>query len=114
MIHASYCTPEMMELDAAARENGVTILNEIGLDPGIDHFLAMRAIDEIHAESGSKVLYELHTDFRQDHESNVSEFSSIECNRLQLSYHIAVDFLNQDYRSAIPCGINFHGAQKLL
>ncbi|ODN05352.1 Alpha-aminoadipic semialdehyde synthase, mitochondrial [Orchesella cincta] len=55
MVHASYCTNEMMELDEEARKNGVTILNEIGLDPGIDHFLAKRAIDEIHAESGSKV-----------------------------------------------------------
>ncbi|CAL8100324.1 unnamed protein product [Orchesella dallaii] len=55
MVHASYCTKEMMELDAQAKQNGVTILNEIGLDPGIDHFLAKKAIDEIHAESGSKV-----------------------------------------------------------
>jgi len=55
MVHASYCTTEMMKLDGKAKETGVTILNEIGLDPGIDHFLAKKAIDEIHAERGSKV-----------------------------------------------------------
>lgn len=54
MVHASYCTKEMKELDAKAKLNEVTILNELGLDPGIDHLLAMKLIDELHAE-GSKV-----------------------------------------------------------
>lgn len=33
---------------------GVTIVNEVGLDPGIDHLLAMELIDEIH-QAGGKV-----------------------------------------------------------
>lgn len=56
MVHASYCTEEMKQLDFQARTNGVTILNEIGLDPGIDHFLAKKMIDEIQAQEGAKVM----------------------------------------------------------
>jgi saccharopine dehydrogenase (NADP+, L-glutamate forming) len=55
MITASYVSPAMRELDARARENGVLLLNEIGLDPGIDHMEAMRIIHEIH-DSGGRVL----------------------------------------------------------
>lgn len=37
-----------------AQEAGVTIVNEVGLDPGIDHLLAMECIDEVH-ETGGKI-----------------------------------------------------------
>ena len=53
MVTTSYVKPEMRELDASAREAGVIILNEIGLDPGIDHMSAMRIIDHIHAKGGA-------------------------------------------------------------
>ena len=53
MVTTSYVKPEMRELDARAREAGVIILNEIGLDPGIDHMSAMRIIDHIHAKGGA-------------------------------------------------------------
>jgi saccharopine dehydrogenase (NADP+, L-glutamate forming) len=45
----------MRELDADARKAGVVLINEAGLDPGIDHMEAMRIIDEIHG-AGAKVL----------------------------------------------------------
>jgi saccharopine dehydrogenase (NADP+, L-glutamate forming)/spermidine synthase len=45
MVTASYVFPEMRALDAQARAAGVAILNEVGLDPGIDHMSAMRLID---------------------------------------------------------------------
>jgi len=35
-----------------AVEAGITIVNEVGLDPGIDHLLAMECIDQIHEEGG--------------------------------------------------------------
>jgi saccharopine dehydrogenase-like NADP-dependent oxidoreductase len=35
-----------------AKAAGVTIMNEIGLDPGIDHLTAMRTIDHVHQEGG--------------------------------------------------------------
>lgn len=36
----------MEALDGAAKAAGITILNEVGLDPGIDHLTAMRIIDD--------------------------------------------------------------------
>jgi len=53
MVTTSYVKPEMHELDAKAREAGVIILNEIGLDPGVDHMSAMRIIDHIHEKGGA-------------------------------------------------------------
>ena len=35
---------------------GITLFNEIGLDPGIDHMLAMQCIDEVH-DKGGKVCH---------------------------------------------------------
>jgi saccharopine dehydrogenase (NADP+, L-glutamate forming) len=55
MVTASYVSPAMREFDGRAREKGVIILNELGLDPGIDHMEAMRIIHEIHG-SGGRVL----------------------------------------------------------
>ena len=52
VITPSYVSPEMKTLDGAAREAGVLVLNELGLDPGIDHMSAMQVIDEIQAEGG--------------------------------------------------------------
>ena len=52
VITPSYVSPEMKALDGAARDAGVLVLNELGLDPGIDHMSAMQVIDEIQAEGG--------------------------------------------------------------
>ena len=52
VITPSYVSPEMNELDSAARDAGVLVLNELGLDPGIDHMSAMQVIDEIRSEGG--------------------------------------------------------------
>ena len=47
IITPSYETPEIKELDAEARKNGVLVMNELGLDPGIDHMSAMRILNSI-------------------------------------------------------------------
>jgi len=47
-VSASYQTPEMLALSAQAKAAGICILNEIGLDPGIDHLSAMKIIDGVH------------------------------------------------------------------
>jgi saccharopine dehydrogenase-like NADP-dependent oxidoreductase len=52
MVTTSYISPEMNALDAPAREAGVTILNEIGVDPGIDHMSAMRVIHDVERRGG--------------------------------------------------------------
>jgi saccharopine dehydrogenase-like NADP-dependent oxidoreductase len=53
MVTTSYVSPEMRALEGEARERGVPILNEIGLDPGIDHMSAMRMIDRVRSEGGT-------------------------------------------------------------
>uniref|UniRef100_A0A3Q4BTD7 Alpha-aminoadipic semialdehyde synthase, mitochondrial n=1 Tax=Mola mola TaxID=94237 RepID=A0A3Q4BTD7_MOLML len=50
MVTASYLSPEMRALQSSAEEAGITILNEMGLDPGIDHMLAMECIDQAKAD----------------------------------------------------------------
>ncbi|KAJ7632296.1 saccharopine dehydrogenase [Roridomyces roridus] len=52
VVTTSYVSPAMKELDAAAREAGIIVLNEIGLDPGIDHLYAVKIVDEVHAKGG--------------------------------------------------------------
>ncbi len=52
MVTTSYVKPEMMALDAEAKAAGIIILNELGLDPGIDHMSAMRIIDHVHDKGG--------------------------------------------------------------
>ncbi|CAG2103722.1 unnamed protein product, partial [Medioppia subpectinata] len=52
MVTASYTTPQMRELNQAAIDAGITIVNEVGLDPGIDHLLAMECFDHVHSNGG--------------------------------------------------------------
>jgi len=54
MVTTSYVSEAMRALDGEARDAGIIILNEIGLDPGIDHMEAMRIIDDVH-EGGGKI-----------------------------------------------------------
>ena len=49
---ASYVSDVMKELDAEAKQKNILLLNECGLDPGIDHASAMKAIDDIKAKGG--------------------------------------------------------------
>lgn len=42
-------------LHQSAVDKGLTILNETGLDPGIDHMLAKRCIDEVHDQGGQVI-----------------------------------------------------------
>jgi saccharopine dehydrogenase (NADP+, L-glutamate forming)/spermidine synthase len=55
MVTTSYVSEAMKKFDGDARKAGVLILNELGLDPGIDHMEAMRIIHEIH-DKGGKLL----------------------------------------------------------
>ena len=36
----------------SAKDAGITVMNEIGLDPGIDHLYAVKTIEEVHREGG--------------------------------------------------------------
>lgn len=52
LVTASYVSEEIAELDKSAKQAGVLLLNEIGLDPGIDHMSAMQVIDNIKEKDG--------------------------------------------------------------
>jgi saccharopine dehydrogenase (NADP+, L-glutamate forming) len=52
MVTTSYVSAAMKELDKRAKDAGVLILNELGLDPGIDHMSAMRIIHDVQAKGG--------------------------------------------------------------
>ena len=52
MVTTSYVKPPMKALDKEAKDAGIIILNELGLDPGIDHMSAMRIIDHVHGKGG--------------------------------------------------------------
>jgi saccharopine dehydrogenase-like NADP-dependent oxidoreductase len=58
MVTASYVSDAMQALDALAKENNLVFMNEIGLDPGIDHMSAMKVINEIRAKGGKMLLFE--------------------------------------------------------
>ncbi len=55
MVTTSYVSEVMKNLDAEAKKAGILILNEVGLDPGIDHMEAMRIIHEVE-EKGGEIL----------------------------------------------------------
>jgi saccharopine dehydrogenase-like NADP-dependent oxidoreductase len=54
MVTTSYVKPEMQDLhnDEAVEKGLLLLLNEIGLDPGIDHMSAMKIIDDVHSKGG--------------------------------------------------------------
>jgi len=58
MVTASYISDEMKALDAEVKEKGLVFMNEIGLDPGIDHMSAMQVIDSIKDAGGKMLLFE--------------------------------------------------------
>lgn len=61
MVTASYVSPEMQELDAEVRKKGLVFMNEIGVDPGVDHMSAMQVIDRIRNQGGKIILFESFT-----------------------------------------------------
>lgn len=61
LVTASYISKEMKALDEEVKENGLVFMNEIGVDPGIDHMSAMQVIDRIRDKGGKILLFESFT-----------------------------------------------------
>ncbi len=57
MVTASYVSPELRALHGEVEKSGLTFLNEMGLDPGIDHMSAMKTINEIRAAGGNLISF---------------------------------------------------------
>jgi len=61
MVTASYISDQMKELDEEVKDKGLVFMNEIGVDPGIDHMSAMQVIDRIRDKGGKILLFESFT-----------------------------------------------------
>ena len=61
MVTASYVSDEMRALHEAVEAKGLLFLNEMGVDPGIDHMSAMQVIDRIKSKGGKMILFESFT-----------------------------------------------------
>ncbi len=61
LVTASYVSEEIKALHPKAKEKGLVLMNEVGLDPGIDHMSAMQVIDRIRDEGGKMLLFESFT-----------------------------------------------------
>ncbi|MEO9257847.1 MAG: saccharopine dehydrogenase family protein [Crocinitomicaceae bacterium] len=61
MITPSYVSPEMKELAQKAVDAGIIILNEVGVDPGMDHMSAKKVMDEIQEKGGEMYIFESFT-----------------------------------------------------
>ena len=57
VVTTSYINPQLKELESQIQDAGITVMNEIGLDPGIDHLYAVKTIEEVHAQGGKIKLF---------------------------------------------------------
>ncbi len=58
MVTSSYVADEMRALDAEAKEKGIILFNELGVDPGLDHMTAMKVIHRVQAEGGKITTFQ--------------------------------------------------------
>ena len=61
LLTASYISDEMNELDQEVKKAGLIFMNEIGVDPGIDHMSAMKIIDQIKDDGNELVSFKSYT-----------------------------------------------------
>jgi saccharopine dehydrogenase (NADP+, L-glutamate forming) len=74
MVTTSYVSDAMRALDNQAKEAGILVLNESGLDPGIDHMSAMRIIHKVEKEGGKVVSFKSTTGALPAPEANNNPF----------------------------------------
>lgn len=74
MVTTSYVKPEMQTLDADAKAANVILLNEIGVDPGIDHMSAMEVIHRIEEQGGRLTSFTSSTGGLPSPEANTNPF----------------------------------------
>ncbi len=74
MVTTSYVSDAMKALDGKAKAAGILILNECGLDPGIDHMSAMRIIHSIEKKNGNVISFKSTTGALPSHEANNNPF----------------------------------------
>jgi len=58
MVTTSYVKDDMKALHDPAVSSGVALLNELGVDPGIDHMTAMQIINRVHSDGGTVTTFQ--------------------------------------------------------
>ncbi len=61
IVTASYISDALKSMEHDVKEKGLVFMNEIGLDPGIDHMSAMKTINQIKAQGGKMIFFESFT-----------------------------------------------------
>jgi saccharopine dehydrogenase (NAD+, L-glutamate forming) len=61
MVTASYVSEDMQKLNKIVTDKGLVFMNEIGVDPGLDHMSAKQVIDDIREKGGKMILFESFT-----------------------------------------------------
>lgn len=74
LVTTSYVSDAMKVLDGKAKDVGILILNECGLDPGIDHMSAMRIIHDVEKKGGKIISFRSTTGALPSHEANNNPF----------------------------------------
>ena len=74
LVTTSYVSDEMKSFDKDAKDAGIILLNECGLDPGIDHMSAMKIIHEVENNSGKIVSFRSTTGALPSFEANNNPF----------------------------------------
>ena len=74
LVTTSYVDDKMRDLDNKAKESEIILLNETGLDPGIDHMSAMRVINNVKKNQGKIISFRSTTGALPSHEANTNPF----------------------------------------
>jgi len=74
MVTTSYVSKEMQSLNNKAKNAGIIVLNECGLDPGIDHMSAMRIIHDVEEKGGKVISFRSTTGALPSFEANNNPF----------------------------------------
>ena len=74
LVTTSYVSDDMKKLDGQAKNARILLLNECGLDPGIDHMSAMRIIHDIETNGGKVISFRSTTGALPSHEANNNPF----------------------------------------
>ena len=117
MLTASYISDEMLALNNKAIEKDIVIMNEIGLDPGIDHMSAMKVIDHIKEKNAKITLFESYTGGLIAPESDNNlwnyKFTWNPRNVVLAGQGGPAKFVQQGYKKYIPYNKLFKRTQKL-
>ncbi len=74
LVTTSYVSDEMKQLHQKALDEDVLLLNESGLDPGIDHMSAMKIIHDVQKKNGKILSFKSTTGALPSHETNTNPF----------------------------------------